>query len=411
MGMLSPSGQPPQLFPGAVAQEQNDPAMEFARRYRALLEQSGMLPQTQMPMPSQEDIAAANKQRMFTKYMRPVNAFAGLAPGNPEEEYQKALASRVAANPQALQYAQEVERAKAMRDLTSPDLITYMGHLASGGSMPLAEFMMSQRSSGAPNDFMIKLQTLQAIRQQQAQRTGQPAQPITEQDLYKLLRGDQTGMMGNVGYRLDPVTGQAVLLASPEEVGQMAETVQRGQASGQQVGTGEGKRLTEATNNIYSFADAYSGAQSIRDRSESFKQQIESGEIETGPINTFIYNMTGLNAGQVAGMKAAQIEQALADLGRTNLAPVSNVELALIMQMWANIASGKEANTQTLDQAINSTRKLQNKMVAQLKRNAYYLKKTSPEDYEAIVNSLDEGTLQFLNNNQQQTAEPPPPAG
>ena len=119
-----------------------------------------------------------------------------------------------------------------------------------------------------------------------------------------------------------------------------------------------------------------------------------------------MYNTFGMNVGNVAGMKTAQIGQALKDLQLTNLAPISNVELATIMQMWANIASGKDANRSTLEEAIRKTKNLQSKMVTGLKINVNRLKRLAPGEWEDVNSSLGELPLQFLNEN---TVPPPPP--
>lgn len=409
MPTLSPTGQSPMLYPGAEEEAATDPAMEFANRYRAMLQQAGMLPRMQVPQPSAEDIQAAELARRRATYMRPVDAFSGRAISDPNAAYSEALKSRMAANPAAMQYAHEIEQAKAMRDMTSPDLISYMGALAGGSTMSLPDFLASQRSfGGGMNDFTTKLQTLMAIRQQQAQQTGEPPKPVTEEDMFRIMRQDQTGMMGSVGYRVDPVTGQAVFLASPGQVGAMAGEVARGEQSGSKVGEGEGQQISDTKNALWGFETAYGDVQSMLDNSERWLQQIESGQIETGPINAWLYNTLGMNAGDVAGLKTAQIAEGLKNLQTTNLAPVSNVELALIMQMWANIAAGKDANRSTLEEAIRRTKKLQSSMVKGLNINANRLKRLAPGEWMDIESTLGDLPRSFLNGGSSQEIPPLP---
>jgi hypothetical protein len=355
-------------------------------------------------------VRAAEAARRYANAVAPTRAFAGRDIPDPNAAYAEALKARMAANPAAMQYAHEIEQAKAKRDMTSPDLIAYMGALAGGSKMSLPDFLASQRTlGGGMNDFTTKLQTLMAIRQQQAQQTGEPPKPVTEEDMFKIMRADQTGMMGNVGYRIDPVTGQAVFLASPGQVGAMAGEVAKGEQSGTKIGAGEGQQISDTKNALWGFETAYGDVQSMLDNSERWIQQIDSGQIETGPINAWLYNTLGMNAGDVAGLKTAQIAEGLKNLQTTNLAPVSNVELALIMQMWANIASGKDANRATLEEAIRRTKKLQSSMVKGLNINANRLKRLAPGEWMDIESTLGDLPRSFLGGGSSQETPPPPP--
>jgi hypothetical protein len=393
--------QQPQQQP----QQQMDPAMQFAQRYQAMMRQAGMLPSSQAPMPSEEDIAQATRARNLAPGSNIVRAFNGQSRIDPSQAYSDTLKARMETSPAAIRYAHEAAQAKAMRDMTSPELISYMSALAGGSSVSLPEFLAMQKSSGGPNDFQVKVQAIQQARLEEAQQTGQPPRPLSEADYYNVMRGPQMMMMGNVGFRLDPATGQPIPLATAEEVGSMAGTVASGEQSGAKIGAGEGTQIAATKDAIWGFETAYNETQSLLSNSQGWRDQIESGSIETGPINSWLYNTFGMNAGNVAGMKTAQIAQGLKDLQMTNLAPVSNVELALIMQMWANIASGKDANRATLDEAIRRTENLQSKMVAGLKTNANRLRRLAPGEWEDVNSSLGELPLKFLN------APPEAPAG
>ena len=407
MPALAPNGQNPMLYPGAEEQAANDPAMEFAKRYRAMLQQAGMLQQMQPPQPSPDDIRAAEAARRYANAVAPTRAFAGRDIPDPNAAYAEALKARMAANPAAMQYAHEAEQAKAMREMTSPDLISYMGALAGGSTASLPEFLAMQRSSSAGlNDFQIKMRAIEQARMEQAAATGEQPKPLTEEDIFNIMRGPSTMMMGGVGYTIDPVTKMPVQMVSPEQIGANAGTVASGEQSGKKVGEGEGVQIATTKDAIWGFETAYSDTEALLGNSEYYLQQIESGQIEPGPINAWMYNTFGMNVGNVAGMKTAQIGQALKDLQLTNLAPISNVELATIMQMWANIASGKDANRSTLEEAIRKTKNLQSKMVTGLKINVNRLKRLAPGEWEDVNSSLGELPLQFLNEN---TVPPPPP--
>jgi hypothetical protein len=314
----------------------------------------------------------------------------------------------MAANPAAMQYAHEAEQAKAMREMTSPDLIAYMGALAGGSRASLPDFLAMQRSSSTGlNDFQIKMAAIERARMQQSAATGEEPKPLTEEDIFNIMRGPSTMMMGGVGYTIDPVTKMPMQMVSPEQIGANAGTVASGEQSGAKVGAAEGTQIATTKDAIWGFESAYNDTEALLSNSKNWLDQIESGNIETGPINAWLYNTFGMNAGNVAGMKTSQIAQGLKDLQTTNLAPVSNVELALIMQMWANIASGKDANRATLEEAIRRTKSLQSKMVTGLKTNANRLKRLAPGEWEDVNSSLGELPLQFLNDN----ATPPPPPG
>lgn len=405
MPVLAPNSQNPMLYPGA---EEQDPAMEFAKRYRAMMQQAGMLQQMQPPQPSPEDVRAAEAARRYANAVAPTRAFAGRDIPDPDAAYAEALKARMAANPAAMQYAHEAEQAKAMREMTSPDLIAYMGALAGGSRASLPDFLAMQRSSSTGlNDFQIKMAAIERARMQQSAATGEEPKPLTEEDIFNIMRGPQTMMMGGVGYTIDPVTKMPMQMVSPEQIGANAGTVASGEQSGAKVGAAEGTQIATTKDAIWGFESAYNDTEALLSNSKNWLDQIESGNIETGPINAWLYNTFGMNAGNVAGMKTSQIAQGLKDLQTTNLAPVSNVELALIMQMWANIASGKDANRATLEEAIRRTKSLQSKMVTGLKTNANRLKRLAPGEWEDVNSSLGELPLQFLNDN----ATPPPPPG
>lgn len=204
--------QPP---PQAMQQQQMDPAMQFANQYRAMMQQSGMLPPGRAPQPSPEDLRQAKIARDLARGGRIVEAFNGQPLSDPNASYNAALSARMAANPEMLEYARQVESAKAMREMTSPDLISYMGALAGGTKLSLPDFLSSQRAAVQPGAAEKDMQLLAAI------RSGR-VPGITEQDYNarQASRGGAAGQTspigapirlanGNVGIAVwDPQTAQ-----------------------------------------------------------------------------------------------------------------------------------------------------------------------------------------------------------
>ena len=177
-----PSPAAPQAAPAAA--QQGNPAMAFAQQYRQMMQQAGMLPTAAMPQPSPEDIRQAQIARDRAQFMRVGDAMAGRAISDPNVAYNNALAARMASNPQAMEYARQVENAKAMRDLTSPDLINFMAHLSTSRQpMSLGEFIAAQRTAAVqPGSAEKNLSYLQAV------KAGQ-VPGISEKDFWALQSG------------------------------------------------------------------------------------------------------------------------------------------------------------------------------------------------------------------------------
>jgi hypothetical protein len=142
-----------------------DPALQFAQRYRQMLQQSGMLPTASMPQPSEEDIRQAKIARDMASFRQVADAMAGRAISDPNAAYNEALRNRMASNPAAMEYARQAEQAKAMREMTSPDLISFMAHLSTSKQpMSLGDFMAAQRTPPQAGAAQKDLEFLAAVR-------------------------------------------------------------------------------------------------------------------------------------------------------------------------------------------------------------------------------------------------------
>ena len=177
-----PSPAAPQAAPAAA--QQGNPAMAFAQQYRQMMQQAGMLPTAAMPQPSPEDIRQAKIARDLASFRQVADAMSGRAISDPNAAYNNALSAQMASNPQAIEYARQVENAKAMRDLTSPDLINFMAHLSTSRQpMSLGEFIAAQRTAATqPGSAEKNLSFLQAVKEGRV-----PG--ITEKDFWALQSG------------------------------------------------------------------------------------------------------------------------------------------------------------------------------------------------------------------------------
>jgi hypothetical protein len=86
---------------------------------------------------------------------------------------------------------------------------------------------------------------------------------------------------------------------------------------------------------------------------EDMLERIESGEIDTGILSGILTNMGLGDVGQ-GELKAKQIFQLLQNLQITKLTPVSNFEIDLVSQAWADVANGKAQNLGALKAALET---------------------------------------------------------
>jgi hypothetical protein len=94
---------------------------------------------------------------------------------------------------------------------------------------------------------------------------------------------------------------------------------------------------------LASFAEGMDGVVYAKRVTEDMLERIESGEIDTGILSGILTNMGLGDVGQ-GELKAKQIFQLLQNLQITKLTPVSNFEIDLVSQAWADVANGKAQN-------------------------------------------------------------------
>ena len=107
---------------------------------------------------------------------------------------------------------------------------------------------------------------------------------------------------------------------------------------------------------------AYQDAQSIIDNSKEFLAMLESGQVDTGPINSFLLNWLGIGSEELAALNNEGIMQTLRNLGITNLAPVTEREFAEVAKLWASIGMQEKPNIGSVKQAIKRTERLQERI-------------------------------------------------
>jgi hypothetical protein len=104
---------------------------------------------------------------------------------------------------------------------------------------------------------------------------------------------------------------------------------------------------------LASFAEGMDGVVYAKRVTEDMLERIESGEIDTGILSGILTNMGLGDVGQ-GELKAKQIFQLLQNLQITKLTPVSNFEIDLVSQAWADVANGKAQNLGALKAALET---------------------------------------------------------
>ena len=91
----------------------------------------------------------------------------------------------------------------------------------------------------------------------------------------------------------------------------------------------------------------------MQDITQVTLQQIESGELDTGLIQGAMAKFLGVGTEQMGEMSANQVYTTLMNLGITKLTPVTEKELALVAQMWADPSSYSDVNKGALTATLN----------------------------------------------------------
>lgn len=164
---------------------------------------------------------------------------------------------------------------------------------------------------------------------------------------------------GGVGYR-DP-NGQMRVLVKPEEA-TTRDAMNKGAVTSAE---GTSKTATAQVDagieGTWAAADAYAMGESMVQTAEEYLRQLDAGTLNTGPLDSLLYNWFGVGSEELASMGADQVAQALKNLQIVNLAPVTEKEMGMVMRLWADIAKQETPNRGLLKKAIEASKALMEK--------------------------------------------------
>ena len=154
------------------------------------------------------------------------------------------------------------------------------------------------------------------------------------------------------------------------------------------------ENVQAANESLYSAEAAYDIAQSMYDTSEQYLKMLDSDDpntqLDTGPVDAFLFNLFGVGTEQLAQMDAEAIEQTMNNLQITNLAPVTERELIAVGKLWASIARQETPNRGTLKRAMEKSQSAMRKLERDVKNNGSRLKTfSSQEELDRVINSSD----------------------
>jgi hypothetical protein len=215
---------------------------------------------------------------------------------------------------------------------------------------------------------------------------------LTPETLSTLLKDkNAAGKIGTVGHpqvfgnhtiQLAQDDGSAILIApghkepinsrdNPELYETvLAEAVESGPtmtAEANALGRQEERRyeaLKEADTYFLEAGNGIADARRARDETQAIIDSMtpdENGNVklDTGLVSGFLMKWGGIGSQELGELSALEIEQVLQNLQITKLTPVSNEEIKLISQMWANAMTGREVNLGRLNVAM---RRMQHNM-------------------------------------------------
>ena len=193
------------------------------------------------------------------------------------------------------------------------------------------------------------------------------AAPISYQDTGQTIYG-----MGPAGTPVTALPKTYDPNQSPELKAQQEAATQGAQSDATQ--------YTTAIDTTWANRDAYDMAQQFYDVSENTLKMLESGKLDTGPINAFMLNVFGKGTEELAAMNAEQVQAVLENLQITNLAPVSEQELKTVAGLWADIARQKAPNIGVLKRVQARTKRLMDKLAADTKTQAERVRRYGGEE-------------------------------
>jgi hypothetical protein len=186
------------------------------------------------------------------------------------------------------------------------------------------------------------------------EKTGERVFPGVEPDpesgttLEKLAVPQRIVELGNIIE--DPETEETVRQDAREELAAIQQML-----PGDEVAEARKLLVVNSVKNsearLAAFAEGMDGVVYAKRVTEDMLERISTGKIDTGILSGILTNMGLGDVGQ-GELKAKQIFQLLQNLQITKLTPVSNFEIDLVSQAWADVANGKSQNIGALQAAL-----------------------------------------------------------
>jgi len=136
----------------------------------------------------------------------------------------------------------------------------------------------------------------------------------------------------------------------------------------------------------YEAMDAFEMASSMAQSSKEYLDMIDSGELDTGPMDAILLSVFGVGTEQLAAMDAQAVEQTLQNLQITNLAPVTVQELRTVAKLWAQAHATPTVNKGILKRAIRKAERAMEYARRDARLGAERVRQNgSPLEYERLL--------------------------
>lgn len=182
--------------------------------------------------------------------------------------------------------------------------------------------------------------------------------PEEQKQYMTMKRTGQIVDLGGGGIGYQGADGQMRVLVQPEtatgrdanRTGAMTTAEGTAKTGTEQVDTGIAQ--------TWAASEAYAMGESMANTAEEYLAMLDSGQLDTGPLNGMLYNWFGVGTEELAVMNADQIDQVLKNLQIVNLAPVTEKEMANVMKLWADVAKQETPNRGLLKRTIEKSKRV-----------------------------------------------------
>jgi len=256
-------------------------------------------------------------------------------------------------NQQMANYKLQQERMKALQNKRSDD--------------PFYEYEQAKsRGYFAPNEGETEDQAFRRYTQERFKNQGQSVYSERMGDLSNLMGGNrdmatklEAGLLetrksdDGTEYVYDKASGQITTLVTPAQIAQGKALIAGTETRASSDAEANAKFRANA---ITSLDDSTAQAQlltNVRDVTEDWLNKFESGDVDTGLING-LFAEIGIGPEEMGSLDYDTTRQKLANLGITNLAPVTVREIMMISKMWADQSAGKDINVGRLKAALRN---------------------------------------------------------